>query len=60
MGLSDQSEPLLIVAIFFLCLSLLMVSLRCWVRIFTIKRFGLDDWLMVIGLARLSILVIFY
>ncbi|KAL5330972.1 hypothetical protein ACEPPN_000499 [Leptodophora sp. 'Broadleaf-Isolate-01'] len=49
MGLLIESESLAIVTIFLLCLSLLIVSLRCWVRI-SIKGFGLDDWLMVIGL----------
>ncbi|KAH7383437.1 hypothetical protein BKA64DRAFT_682334 [Cadophora sp. MPI-SDFR-AT-0126] len=49
MGLSDQSTSLFLVTIFLLCLSLVLVSLRCWVRI-SIKRFGLDDWLISIGL----------
>lgn len=53
MGLLIESESLAIVTIFLLCLSLLIVSLRCWVRI-SIKGFGLDDWLMVIGLVRAS------
>jgi hypothetical protein len=53
MGLSGQAESLVIVTIFLLCLSLIIVSLRCWVRI-SIKAFRLDDWLMAIGQVRLS------
>jgi hypothetical protein len=53
MALSGQAESLAIVTIFLLCLSQIIVSLRCWVRI-SIKAFGLDDWLMAIGQVRLS------
>lgn len=53
MGLSNRSAPLVIATIFLLCLSFVIVSLRCWVRI-SMRRFGLDDWLMSFGLARLS------
>jgi hypothetical protein len=51
MGLSGESELLVTVAISLLCLSLCIVSLRCWVRI-SIKGFGLDDQLMTAGLVR--------
>jgi hypothetical protein len=57
MGHTDQAESLAIVTIFLLCLSLVIVSLRCWIRI-SIKAFGLDDWLMAIGQVRLSYIFI--
>jgi type IV secretory pathway TrbD component len=31
--------------------------LRCYVRLFTIKAFGLDDWLMVISTVRTNKLI---
>ncbi|KAH6960024.1 hypothetical protein BKA56DRAFT_189538 [Ilyonectria sp. MPI-CAGE-AT-0026] len=50
MGL-DQSSSLTIVTIFLLCLSSVIILLRCATRL-SIEYFGLDDWLMFIGQAR--------
>ncbi|KAH7176041.1 hypothetical protein EDB81DRAFT_674596 [Dactylonectria macrodidyma] len=44
----NQSSSLAIVTIFLLCLSTVIILLRFWVR-FSIKYFGLDDWLMLFG-----------
>ena len=50
-----DSRGLLIasIGILFLVLTWVAVSLRCYVRIFMIKSFGLDDWLSVAALVRL-------
>ncbi|KAL6409115.1 putative cation-transporting atpase 4 [Ilyonectria robusta] len=44
----DQSASLKFVTIFLLSLSSVIICLRCWIR-FSIRYFGLDDWLMLIG-----------
>ena len=35
-----------------LFLSLLAVTLRCITRIYIVKEFGLDDWLMIVAMVR--------
>jgi hypothetical protein len=35
-----------------LFLSLLAVTLRCITRIYIVKAFGLDDWLMIVAMVR--------
>jgi type IV secretory pathway TrbD component len=35
-----------------LFLSLLAVILRCITRIYIVKAFGLDDWLMIVAMVR--------
>ena len=35
------------VNIFFLVVTLISISLRCYVRLGMVKAFGMDDWLML-------------
>jgi hypothetical protein len=42
------------VAILFLALSWISVTLRCYVRVFMTKLFRIDDWLAVATLVRQS------
>jgi hypothetical protein len=55
MGNSDDDyngEPLVVVAVFFLVLTYISVSLRFFVRLFITKSFQCDDWLMLASLVR--------
>ncbi|KAB8239305.1 uncharacterized protein BDW43DRAFT_305095 [Aspergillus alliaceus] len=47
----DKSETIIIITSIFLALSLLTVSLRCYVRLYLIRAFGADDWTMVLAMA---------
>lgn len=42
-----RSESIFVVTIVFLCISLIAVFLRCFVRLKLVKAFGWDDGLMV-------------
>lgn len=42
-----RSKSIFIVTIVFLCISLIAVCLRCFVRLKLVKGFGWDDGLMV-------------
>lgn len=42
-----ESVPMLVVALTFLSISWLAVSLRIYVRGYMIRAFGWDDWLMI-------------
>lgn len=44
-----KSVPMLVVAIIFLSVSWLIVSLRIFVRGHMIRSFGWDDWLMIVA-----------
>lgn len=48
---NDKSEAIIIVTSIFLALSLLAVSLRCYVRLHLIRAFGADDYMMVLAMA---------
>jgi hypothetical protein len=50
MAAEDRGPQLAAVAILFLTLAWIFVSLRCYVRIVMIKSFGIDDWLAVASL----------
>jgi len=52
MAAEDRGPQVAAVAILFLILSWIAVSLRCYVRICMIKNFGADDWLAVGALVR--------
>jgi len=54
MAIDNRGPLIAAVGILFLVLTWVAVSLRCYVRIFMIKSFGLDDWLSVAALVRLS------
>jgi hypothetical protein len=44
----DRGRQVAAVAILFLALSWVAVSLRCYVRTVMMKSFGADDWLAVV------------
>jgi hypothetical protein len=46
----DRGPQVAAVAILFLALSWVAVSLRCYVRTVMMKSFGADDWLAVVSL----------
>jgi hypothetical protein len=46
----DRGSDLIDVMAAFLALTWVSVSLRCLVRTWIIKAFGVDDWLMVVSL----------
>jgi hypothetical protein len=52
----DRGPQLAAVAILFLTLSWLAVSLRVYVRTVMMKSFGLDDWLAVAALVSSTFL----
>jgi hypothetical protein len=54
MAIDDRGPLIAAVGILFLVLTWVAVTLRCYVRIFMIKSFGLDDWLSAAALVRLS------
>ncbi|KAH6886810.1 hypothetical protein B0T10DRAFT_490369 [Thelonectria olida] len=47
--IENRGPQLLGVNVFFLVVSLISISLRCYSRIGLVKAFGLDDWLMVVA-----------
>jgi hypothetical protein len=53
MAIDNRGTLIAAVGILFLVLTWVAVSLRCYVRIFMIKSFGLDDWLSAAALVRL-------
>jgi len=52
--LSDRGARIAGVTIALYVLSVVAVSVRCYVRVSLIRSFGYDDWLMVITLVRLK------
>ncbi len=52
MAAEDRGPQVAAVAILFLTLSWIFVSLRCYVRAIMMKNFGTDDWLAVATLVR--------
>jgi hypothetical protein len=52
MAVNDRGPELAAVASVFLGLSSLTVCLRCYVRLFVLKLFRLEDWLAVWTLVR--------
>jgi hypothetical protein len=55
MAIDDHGQLIAAVGILFLVLTWVAVTSRCYVRIFMIKSFGLDDWLSVAALVRLAL-----
>lgn len=49
-GIPDRAPELLGVNYFFAILAFLTVLLRCYVRIFIVKKFSFDDLVMVIAM----------
>jgi hypothetical protein len=47
-----NGEQLVVISIFFLCLTFISVGLRVFVRIWIMKSFQWDDWLMVVAQVR--------
>lgn len=54
MAAEDRGPQVAGVAILFLILSWIFVSLRCYVRAVMIKNFGTDDWFAVASLVGFS------
>jgi len=50
MAIENRSPQVEAVAITFLALSWVAIILRCYVRFFMKKLFGIDDWFAVISL----------
>ncbi|KAI4958769.1 hypothetical protein J4E86_004375 [Alternaria arbusti] len=48
--MEDRSGSVLAIALTFLILTYITVGLRCYVRIFMVKGFGIDDYCMVVTL----------
>jgi hypothetical protein len=55
LAMEDRGPEFLIIVIVFLVLSWLTVLARCYVRIFMIKAFAVDDWLILVTLGFFSI-----
>lgn len=51
---SQMVDKLSSLAIEFLVLAWFFVTLRCGVRLFIVKSFGIDDWLMLLSVVSLS------
>ncbi|CAJ2512379.1 Uu.00g053940.m01.CDS01 [Anthostomella pinea] len=47
--IEDRGPLLDAINIAFLVISVTIVGLRCYVRVFMVKRFGLDDWAMLLA-----------
>jgi hypothetical protein len=56
MSPGDRSQQIQASAIFFLLLSWLFVSARCYVKLFMRGKFGFEDSLLVFTLVRLVLL----
>lgn len=52
MATKDRGPEVAAVAILFLTLAWIFVTLRCYVRAAMMKSFGMDDWLAVAALVR--------
>jgi len=52
MAVPNRGPELLAVNIAFVTTAILACLLRCYVRLFMVKAFGRDDWLMVIATVR--------
>jgi hypothetical protein len=50
MAIEDRGPQVEAAAITFLVLSWIMVCLRCYVKLYMIKLFGINDWLAVLSL----------
>lgn len=50
----NRGPELMGVNIAFLVAALVSILLRCYVRAFMVKAFGVDDWLMVVASVRFS------
>ena len=53
MAIEDRGPQVEAAAITFLVLSWIMVCLRCYVKLYMIKLFGINDWLAVLSLVWL-------
>ena len=53
MAIEDRGPQVEAVAITFLILSWIAVSLRCYVKFYMIKLFRIDDWFAVLSLVCL-------
>jgi hypothetical protein len=49
MAIENRGPELLGVNVAFLAAALVSILLRCYVRVFMVKAFGVDDWLMVVA-----------
>lgn len=52
--IENRGPELLGVNVAFLTAALVSILLRCFVRVFMVKAFGVDDWLMVVAAVRIS------
>lgn len=51
MAIENRGPELQAVAYILVTFSLITTVLRCYVRIFKVKVFGIDDWSMLFGMA---------
>ncbi|KAH6682206.1 hypothetical protein F5X68DRAFT_242835 [Plectosphaerella plurivora] len=49
MAIENRGPELLGVNVAFLAAALVSILLRCYVRVFMVKAFGVDDWLMIVA-----------
>lgn len=54
MAVENQGGALLAVGACFMTVAWLCVLLRTYVRVYLVKAFGLDDWLIVASVVRIS------
>lgn len=52
MPLKGQSLAIFVVAVVFMGVSVITVSLRCFVRSYIVRAFGWDDILMLVALVQ--------
>ncbi|RNJ52183.1 hypothetical protein D7B24_004216 [Verticillium nonalfalfae] len=48
-SIENRGPELLAVNITFITTALISIFLRCYVRVFKVKAFGVDDWLMAVA-----------
>ena len=48
----NRDHPVVVAILFIGVFVTLVLALRCYARVFIIKRFGLDDWLALLTMVR--------
>jgi hypothetical protein len=54
MAVPNRGPELQAVGYVLLILAFITLTLRCYVRVFLVKSFGLDDWAMLVAMVRSS------
>lgn len=55
MAIEDRGPELRAVGIGFLAFAYISMALRSYVRVFLVKAFGLDDWMMLLALVSQAV-----